>query len=156
MDPVVMAAGTALVAAMATDAWAQARDSAVELWRRFRPGDAPGFDVSLEETRAQVVLAREAADTDTEEALVGSWRMRLHRLAQSDPEAIPEIRRVLDDELRPLLRPQDEATVASIVIVGRASDNATLYQAGRDIRGIKVVGRNPVDPGPDTAREEGS
>ncbi|MFI8536738.1 hypothetical protein ACIGMX_41695 [Streptomyces aquilus] len=146
MDPVVMAAGTALVAAIATDAWAQARKSAVDLWRRFRPGDAPDVESGLEETRAQVVVAREAADGDIEEALVGSWRMRLHQLALSDPEAIPEIRRVLDDELRPLLRSQDEAKVASIVIVGRASDNATLYQAGRDIR----------TSGQDTTRKDGS
>jgi hypothetical protein len=134
MDPVVMAAGTALVGAMATDAWGQARRAVTDLWHRFRPDDSGRIEAELEETRTQVLLARQADDTDTEEALAGIWRLVLHRITQGDAEAIPAIQRMLDEQLRPLLRPQDEEKVSSIVIVGRASGNAKLNQAGRDIR----------------------
>lgn len=37
MDPILVAADTALVGAMATDTWQQARAGAVALWRRLHP-----------------------------------------------------------------------------------------------------------------------
>src|SRR5690349_14355645 len=51
MDPIVLAAGTALVTAMATDAWQSARDGAVALWRKVRPEQAEIVEAELAEVR---------------------------------------------------------------------------------------------------------
>lgn len=118
---------------MATDAWAGARGAVVAVWRSFRPEQIGEVERELDATRAEIVAARDAEDIDTEEALTGSWRLRLHQLVRDDPDAVDELRRVLEEELTPLLRPEEQAKVASVVIKGRASGSARLYQAGRDI-----------------------
>jgi hypothetical protein len=37
MDPFILAAATAIVSSMATDAWRQARSAIGQLWRRVHP-----------------------------------------------------------------------------------------------------------------------
>ena len=66
VDPIVVAAGTALVSAMATEVWQQARASVVALWRRVHPQQADTVEADLEGLRAQVLDARQAGRADTE------------------------------------------------------------------------------------------
>ncbi|MFE2994837.1 hypothetical protein ACFXG4_07485 [Nocardia sp. NPDC059246] len=136
MDPLVLAAGTALVTAMATDGWTQARDAAVDLWRRVHPQRVPAIQEELEEVRGELLLAREAGDHTTEHELVVDWQRRLHRLLNDDPNLSAEIRRVLDDQLLPLLPTVEQTTVQEIVQHATASDNAMIFQAGRDMHNI--------------------
>ncbi|MEV4365298.1 hypothetical protein ACWEPL_30035 [Nonomuraea sp. NPDC004186] len=132
MDPIVLAAGTALVTAMATDAWQQARAGAVALWRRFRPDQADAVEIELAEVRTQVLAARCDGDDDTERALAGSWQVRLAQLLRADPALAEELRRVLDEDLTPVLPQAEQEQIASIVMKATASGHGRVYQAGRD------------------------
>ncbi|TYB61881.1 hypothetical protein FXF51_27860 [Nonomuraea sp. PA05] len=132
MDPIVLAAGTALVAAMATDAWQAARDGAVNLWQRARPGEAEAVGAELASVRGQVLDARADGDEDTERALAGSWQIRLAALLRADPAMAVEIQRVLDEVLRPALAPDEQGRAGSVVMEAKASGQARIYQAGRD------------------------
>ncbi|MFF2250347.1 hypothetical protein [Streptomyces sp. NPDC058142] len=129
MDPVVMTAGTALVSAMATDAWQQARSSAVALWRRVHPQRVPAIEEELAEVRAEVLAARETGDTEAEAGLVADWQRRLRRLLRDDPALAGELRRVLDEELSPLLSNVEAARIANVEMHARASGSARIYQA---------------------------
>jgi hypothetical protein len=133
MDPIVVAAGTALVQAIATDGWKQVRDAVDGLWRRARSGGQPE-DVSgdLEALRVEVLHARAAEDQDAEESLTGEWRSKLQRLLRADPDLAAALREVLDQVLTPALQPAQQERVQTI-LTGTASGHARLTQAGRDV-----------------------
>ncbi|MGP3918274.1 hypothetical protein [Nonomuraea sp. 10N515B] len=116
MDPIVLAAGTALVTAMATDAWQSARDGAVALWRKVRPEQAEAVEAELVEVRDQVLEARRDSDADTEQALAGVWQVRLQQLLRADPSLAGEIKRVLDEVFTPALEPAEQARIGSLVM----------------------------------------
>ncbi|GGM14361.1 hypothetical protein GCM10010129_68210 [Streptomyces fumigatiscleroticus] len=130
MDPVVLAAGTALVGAMATDAWEQARAATVALWRRVRPERAEDVSAELEELRGQVLAAREDGDEETEQALAGAWRLRLQRLLDAEPALAAELRRLLDDHLGPALTGGQQG--GTVVMTAHAHDSARVFMAGGD------------------------
>ncbi|GAA2277738.1 hypothetical protein GCM10010145_58440 [Streptomyces ruber] len=126
-----MAAGSALVGAMATDAWKQARDGVVALWRRVRPERAEEVGRDLDALHGQVLRAREAEDADTEQALQGWWRVRLQELLQQDPHAADELRRLLDDRLAPALAFEERDRIYS-VIQHQTVKGGSGTQVGRD------------------------
>jgi hypothetical protein len=95
MDSVVLAFGSALVGAIATDTWPRVREVVTGLWRRVHPQKAHGVGTELDELREQVLLARRDGDTDTERALEGAWQVRLQQLLRADPALAVEMRRVL-------------------------------------------------------------
>ncbi|MGW0698827.1 hypothetical protein ACWD0A_05715 [Streptomyces sp. NPDC002867] len=133
MDPLAAAAATALVGAMATDAWQQARTSAVELWRRVHPERVPAVEAELAEVRAEVLEARQSNDPETEGHLASDWQRRLQRLLREDPDLARELRRVLDEELTPLLpTAEDRSHHGTLVQEARASGGSHIYQAGGD------------------------
>ncbi|MFI7108349.1 hypothetical protein ACIBK9_18745 [Nonomuraea sp. NPDC050227] len=132
MDPIVLAAGTALVTAMATDAWQSARDGAVTLWRKVRPEQAEVVEAELVEVREQVLEARRQGDADTEQALAGAWQVRLQQLLRADPSLAGELQRVLDEVLDPALAPADKERIGSLVMKAKADGHGRVYQAGRD------------------------
>ncbi|MEU6040586.1 hypothetical protein ABZ801_34820 [Actinomadura sp. NPDC047616] len=61
------------------------------------------MEAELERVRPQIVGARERADAETEQALVGAWRLRLQQLVDTDPQAGEELRQLLE-EMTGLLR----------------------------------------------------
>ncbi|MGX1127999.1 transketolase [Streptomyces glaucescens] len=133
MDPIVLAAGTALVGAMASDAWQQTRISVVSWWRRVRSAqEAEGVGQELVEVRTEVLAAREAGDTDTERALAGTWQVRLQQMLREDPALEHELRRLLEGELTPVLPADEEARIKSLLMKATASGHGRVYQAGRD------------------------
>lgn len=135
MDPVVVAFGTALVGAVATDAWQQAKDAVAGLWRRARPQQAASIDTELDSLREEILQARRDGDADTEHALEGAWQVKMHQLLRQDPALAAELQRILDTVLTPALAETDQARVQTI-ITGTASGTAHLTQAGRDVINI--------------------
>jgi hypothetical protein len=86
MDPVVAAFGTALVGAIAADAWQQVHKAVTGLWRRVHPRrEDNGIGAELDELREQVLVARRDGDASTERALEGVWQLRLGQLLRVDP-----------------------------------------------------------------------
>lgn len=132
MDPIVAAAGAAMVSAMATDGWQHARDAVVAWWRHHRPERAEDVSSELEALRGRVLTARREEDEDTEQALTGAWRLRLQQLLEEDPELAAELRRLLDEHLTPALPPEEQDRARTVVMRAEARDSARIYMAGRD------------------------
>ncbi|MFH8497848.1 hypothetical protein [Streptomyces coeruleorubidus] len=130
MDPIVLAAGTALVGAMATDAWQQARSGMVTWWRRTRPEQADSVDADLVLTRERLVDARRADDSETEQALVAAWQSRFQQLLQSHPSVAVDLARFTADHFARIS--ENRAQTPSPTMHATASGNGRVYQAGRD------------------------
>ncbi|MET8538141.1 hypothetical protein ABZV67_42155 [Streptomyces sp. NPDC005065] len=131
----MVAFGTALVGAVATDTWQQVRAAVTGLWRRVHPHQADGIGTELDLLREDMVAARQSGDADTERDLEGAWRVKLQQLLRADPELAGELRRVLDQVLTPALAPAEQTRVQAI-ITGTASGRAHLSQAGGDVTTI--------------------
>jgi hypothetical protein len=135
MDAIVSAAGTALVTAMTTDAWGSVREAVLKFWRRVHPEVADAVGTELDSTRAQLIASRCEADADTEQALIGRWRLELQRALDRDREEVAgQLKHLLDRVLTPALTATDQAAVRSIVQRANASGSAQIIQAGRDVR----------------------
>lgn len=132
MDPIVLAAGTALVSAMATDAWQQARSATVAMWRGRRPEHAERVGEELDALRTQVLAARQQEDRDTERALASVWQLQLQQALLADPGFVAELRRLVADHLEPLLAQDERGRTGPAVMKAEARDNARVYMAGRD------------------------
>ncbi|MEV7069032.1 hypothetical protein AB0N97_40645 [Streptomyces collinus] len=133
MDPITMAAGTALVSAMASDAWKQAKDALVAMWRGAQPGRAEAVGTELEALRPRIVMARQSGDTATEEALAGLWRLHLQEFLAEHPELIDDVRQLLEEQLVPALEAADRDHVQSIAIKSETHDQSRAYIAARDM-----------------------
>ncbi|WP_231626833.1 hypothetical protein [Streptomyces apocyni] len=117
---------------MATDAWGQVREAVVALWRRARPERAETVGIELEELRHHVLDARSDGDEETEEALIGAWRLQLHQLLRQNPALAAELRLLLDHHLTPALSEGEQARVQSVVQNATVSGGVSI-QAGRDV-----------------------
>jgi hypothetical protein len=134
MDPVVAAFGTALVGAIATEAWKQVREAVTGLWRRVHPRrEDDGIGAELDELREQVLAARRDGDARMEGALEGAWQLRLQQLLRADPDLAAELRRVLDQVLTPALTPAEQARVGTIIMTGSSHDSSTFTQIGSQV-----------------------
>jgi hypothetical protein len=134
MDPVVAAFGTALVGAIATDAWQQVRDAVTGLWRRVHPRrEDNAIGAELDELREQVLVARHDGDNDTERALEGAWQLRLQQLLRADPALAAELQQVLDQVLTPALTPAEQGRVGTIIMTGSSHDSSTFTQVGTQV-----------------------
>jgi hypothetical protein len=130
VDPITQAAGTALVQAIATDAWQQVKQAVAALWRRAHPGHVDQVGGELEELRRQVILARADGDARTEHALEGAWQLRLQELLRADPELVEDLRQVLDQVLTPAAA---QAGTGTIVMTGTSQDSSTFTQIGLQV-----------------------
>jgi hypothetical protein len=131
MDAVVLAFGPALVGAIATDTWQQAREAVTRLWRRVHPRHkADSIGAELDELREEVLLARRSCDTETERALEGAWQLRLQQLLRADPALATELRLVLDQVLIPALTPAEQTRVGTIIMRGSSHGSSTFTQIG--------------------------
>jgi hypothetical protein len=133
MDPIVNAAGTALVQAIATDAWKQVKQAITSLWNRVRPGQASQTAGELDELRQQVLQARADNDRGTEQALEGTWQLRLQGLLQADPALAGELQQVLEQVLTPALPQAGQARIGAILMTGTSHDSSTFTQIGTQV-----------------------
>src|SRR5579859_5674758 len=133
MDPVVQAAGSALVQAIATDAWQQVKKAVVALWHRVRSEHKDQVGDDLDELRAQILCARAGRDAPTEQALEGTWQLRLQKLMQADPSLAGDLRKVLDQVLTPALPPGGQAQILTILMTGTSRESSTFTQIGTQV-----------------------
>ena len=132
MDALAIAAGTALVKVMTTEAWSGAKDAIVALWRKRRPTQAEQIGGELDRLRADVIAAQ--SDPDFGEALAGMWRVKMNQLLADDPTAREELRRMVVDQFTPALSGDDRSTVESLVQhVRNIGSGNTNIQAGGDV-----------------------
>ncbi|MEU9343988.1 hypothetical protein AB0D74_22545 [Streptomyces sp. NPDC048278] len=87
---------TTLVALMVTDAWEQAKQRVVRLLARGSDGNAIAVD--LEESRTALIAATGTRDEgDHASDLTASLRLRLRRLVEQNPDAVPELRALVEE-----------------------------------------------------------
>jgi hypothetical protein len=131
MDPQIVdlarTAGTAVVTLLATDAWQATRDGIVGVWRRAHPERADGVGEELDATRDELVAARQTGDGEAEVELAAEWQGRVRRLLAARPEAVDDLRRVLEE-----LGPAERPATTEIRMTAEASGHGRVYQAGRD------------------------
>ncbi|WP_406149068.1 hypothetical protein [Streptomyces anulatus] len=135
MDPITVAglAGTALVGAMATDAWQQTRDGVVALWRRVHPERAE--EVGQELTRLRSIV-EERGTAEVEAAMSQLWQLRLRDLLLTDPALTAELTTQLArlaDEMAARGTSRDTQVVGSQHLEAHASESGRVYQAARDM-----------------------
>jgi hypothetical protein len=129
VELIVAAFGSALVAAMATDPWQQAREAVVGVWRRVRsPQQTEVVEGELAGLRERVLAARRDGRADTEQAVVGVWQGRLQELLLAEPGLAAELRRVLVETLVPMLAPAEQARIGGIVMSGSSHGSSTFNQ----------------------------
>jgi transketolase len=145
MDPIVVAFGTALVGAVATDTWQKAKDAVTGLWGRVRPDRAEGISTELDALRQDVLEARRDGNSATEQDLEEIWQRKVQQLLRQNPTLAAELQRVLDTVLTPALPAAEQGKIQA-VITGTASGNAHLNQAGRD---VNVIGGDSYTAGRD-------
>ncbi|MFF6955022.1 MULTISPECIES: hypothetical protein [unclassified Streptomyces] len=116
---------------MASDAWEDARATALALWRRVHPERVATVEAELAEVRTDVLAARDSGDAETETQLAADWQRRLQRMLDADPALAAELRRVLD-ELSPAAAPTTPGTTVTqrATVSGRGN---RVFQAGGSI-----------------------
>ncbi|WUL10331.1 hypothetical protein OHT74_22360 [Streptomyces sp. NBC_00354] len=112
------------------DAWPRLRDGVVAVWRRVYPERAEAVGADLDACRDDLLAARAGSDELSEAELRAEWQGRVRRLLVENPEIAGALRALLDEVGgSPAARGAD---VGEVRMIARASDNARVYQAGRD------------------------
>ena len=93
-----------------------------------------------------MIAARTAGDRAAEEALVADWERKLRRLLDAEPALWSELRRVLDEELAPLLSADEQARLMNIQNV-TASAPGSIAQ-GAMFGNVINYGAGPADGSP--------
>ena len=89
IQTLAMAGATTIVAAMATDAWATARDRAVELFHRRSPDRQADIEAQLDANAAFV--ARAEHGEQARGALRGVWQLELEGFLADCPNAARDL-----------------------------------------------------------------
>jgi hypothetical protein len=163
MEPIVEAFANALVAAMATDTWKQARSAVAALWSRLHPPRrTENIEPELDRLREEALAARRAAQPEVEQALAATWQARLNELVRDNPRLLDELRHVLAETLAPLLSPADRVRIGQITMTGISSGNSTFNPVVGDQYNIyqalpvrpTVTSTLPADTAAFTGRDE--
>jgi hypothetical protein len=132
-EQLAIASGKALVSAMASRSWEDARAAMIKLWRRVHEGRIPQLESDLDKLHDDMLNARARKDADQEEELTDIWSVRFGRLISKNPDLIPDLRALLDKQLIPALPPGERAELRNTVINARASGKSKLIIAGGDL-----------------------
>jgi hypothetical protein len=124
---VASAAGTAIVSAMATDAWSSARDGLLSLWRRVRPEALGSVSSDLEATRGAVLRAQGSTDDGAVGALQTMWEGQFLAILLANPSLAEELK-----QLTLRLETPSQRRDAGVHLKATARDHGRVYQAGRD------------------------
>jgi hypothetical protein len=136
MDPELTAltstAATTVVQLLATATWEQAKSAVGGLWRRVHPERAETVQAELEETRAEVLAARQVGDEQVEQVLAKEWQGRLRRLVTADPHLVDDLRHVVT-QLGSALADTNLPQGTVISMQATTFGNGRVNQAGRDL-----------------------
>ncbi|GAA1597400.1 hypothetical protein GCM10009678_93950 [Actinomadura kijaniata] len=119
------AGSTALVGAMATDAWHVARSGVLRLFgtgTSKAPEEQPGLVARLDADAALVAGAQDAESA--RQSLLPAWRLRLEEFLREHPEAAEDVRAFTERTIAVLPRPEQHR-VQHVV----ASDHARVFAA---------------------------
>ncbi|WP_103504399.1 hypothetical protein [Streptomyces sp. SM12] len=127
MEELAVAAGTALVGAMATEGWNAVRSGAVALWRKVHPERVATVEAELEEARAELVATDDPDEIEAE--MAREWRRRFRRLLAEQPELADELRRMVEQQWQPQL---PLGGVRNVTMKADVRDRGRAYQSAGD------------------------
>lgn len=127
LTSLAQSAGATVVTLMATDAWQRTREGITQLWQRLQPHRAEIIAAELETSREEALAALTVDDQETLQELRTQWQGQLRRLLAAQPDALGELRSLLQE-----LSPSAGAAAPAVTQHGSASGHARIYQAGRD------------------------
>jgi hypothetical protein len=133
---VAQAVATALVGAMATDAWGQIRARVARLWSGGEPGWEREVSEELEAARHALVAAGEDARARCAEALVNDLRGQLKVRLRHDldlAERFDKLATAISEQAR------HAHQVVAVSQYAAAGDHGTVIQVGHD-----VIGQDPL------------
>lgn len=112
------AGGTALVAAMATDAWQATRSGVARLFGRGGPDRQTAVEAQLDGNAA--LVARAEDPDEVRQTLAPVWRLELAALLREHPDAEDELR-TLVAQIRQALPAPQQAWVQTNIAGGQAT-----------------------------------
>lgn len=118
-----LSGATAVVAAMATDAWQTARTGAVRLLGRGEPPRQTVVETQLDADAALVVTGPDSDSARQE--LIPVWTRRLSAFLRENPTAAGELQALLD-EIRPTLPPTGQHWVQNVTAHGHGTALGTM------------------------------
>ena len=126
MVTLASSAATALIGAMTTDGWSQAKAGALAIWRRHRPGQAETVEDALESARNDLIAADDVTREGIASRVEGRWQGRWEAFLEEHPDATSDVAKLIE-QLHALIGHQDMTVVTQHVWAGRDA-----YTAGRD------------------------
>jgi hypothetical protein len=118
------AGGSALVGAMATDAWQTTRSGIARLFGRGGSARQSAIEAQLDENAALVARAREPDEVRAR--LVPGWRVQLEVLLREYPEVVEELR-VLVAQVREALPAPQQSWVQTNIAREQARQNIVQH-----------------------------
>ena len=137
------AGGSALVGAMATDAWAATRSGVAGLFGRGGPARQTAIAAQLDDNAALVAQAEDPEAV--RESLAPVWRLQLEALLRQDPGVAEELRALVAQVRRALPVPQ-QTWVQTNIAGDQARQNIVqhgtlhVHRGGGDPPGVTGVG----------------
>ena len=127
IDPAVLAdeGSKVLVQEMTRTGWELAKSGFARVFGRG--GDREGTLAELEASREEVL----EEDEELTESVRGMWKVRLRQRLKNDPEAVAELRALLDE-----IAPERGRGGVTNIHHGDVRDHAVLIQAGRIEGGV--------------------
>jgi hypothetical protein len=124
IEALAMVGAAAIVSAMATDAWAAARDRTVELFRHHSPERQAEVATQLE---ANAALVARAGDAERARGvLVGPWQVELEEFLARHPDAEEDLA-ALSDRIRAALPTQSRQWVQNVTAHDGSVVNAVQH-----------------------------
>ena len=121
------AGGTALVGAMATDAWQTTRAGVARLFGRGGPDRQAAIETQLDSNAALVAQAEDPSEIDEiRQSLAGMWRLELAALLRRHPEAEDELRALVAQIHDALPAPQ-QTWVQTNIACDQATQNIVQH-----------------------------
>lgn len=94
LQELVVAGGSAVVGAMATESWTAAREGVMRLFRHRGEKELAAVEAQLDRNAA---LVTESADAErVRQGLTGLWTLEFERLLDEHPEAADELRALIE------------------------------------------------------------
>ncbi|MFF7122685.1 MULTISPECIES: hypothetical protein [unclassified Streptomyces] len=100
LEELILAGGTTVVGAMATDSWTVARGGIAKLFGRRGEGRQAAIEAQLDNNAALVVRADDAERV--RQSLLPVWQLELESLLGEHPDAAGELRELIDEIRRQL------------------------------------------------------
>ena len=132
INAIAEATASALVGAMATDAWTYVRTRAGNIIGRGRPNEEANALVELDDMRAMLTEASPESLHEVARDVKAELRGQIRSRLRNDPSFAEEFS-ALADEIASRTGPERSTT--NVTQYGKSEGNSTFYQIGHDYHG---------------------